>query len=166
MAFNYDGLDFLSFALYADVTQRDSRLFESNEGLTEAVVNELLELSSQRILGEISASDWWRAYVREVANITDPRLVPDVNPDNIDAREQAFKDLNIYNVLADYILPRIADFGNETSSEVVKIKHYTDQYNRLLQELAEAGDWYDYDGDATIEYNEKQPSRINLVRIR
>ena len=60
MAFNYIDDTFVSFAVYADVVQRDARLFESNEGLTESVVNAALAASSQRILSQIRASGWWR----------------------------------------------------------------------------------------------------------
>lgn len=168
MAFNYSGSDFVSFAVYADVVQRDARLFESNEGLTESVVNDALAKSSERILSKIRASSWWREYTlsRDSSLQNDVRNVPVVNPDNIDYREQEFKDLNIYTALCEYLLPQVADFGNETSAEVVKIGFYRDQSQAQFKELIEAGDWYDFDGDNTIELTEKAPVRINLVRVR
>lgn len=168
MAFNYTDDTFVSFAVYADVVQRDARLFESNEGLTESEVNALLVKSSERILSKIRASDWWRQYTlsRDSSLNNDVRKVPVVDPDKIDYRHQEFIDLNVYHTLAEYILPTVADFGNETSAEVVKIAFYRDQYNNQLKDILEAGDWYDFDGDATIEVEEKQPTRVNLVRVR
>lgn len=168
MAFNYDGSTFVSFAVYANVLDRDQRLFEANEGLTEAVVDDALSKASQRCLTKIRNTDWWKEYqfTRDSSLNSDVRLLPAVNPDNIKTREQEFKDLNIYFAMMEYILPMIADFGNETSAEMVKIKFYKDAFDRLFDELIEAGDWYDFDADGTVETTERQPSKLKLVRIR
>lgn len=169
MAFNYNGLTFVSFAVYADVVQRDSRLFEANEVINDSsLINSLLALSSQRLLTKIKNTSWWQEYnfKRDPSLQNDLRRVPDVSPDKIDGMEQEFKDLNIYHCLYEYILPRVADFGNETSAEVVKIKHYKDQFDVLFTEIIEAGSWYDYSGDNTIVYTEREPSLTNRVRIR
>jgi len=53
MTFNYNNGDFISFAEYADVTERDQRFFEANEGITALDVNDLLAQASQRILTKI-----------------------------------------------------------------------------------------------------------------
>lgn len=168
MAFNYNDTTFVSFADYADVTVRDQRFFEANEGFTELDVNDLLKQSSSRILNKIRSSDWWRDYnfKRNPALNNDVRLVPVVNPDNIDGREQEFKDLNIYHCLYEYLLPKVADFGNAQSAEMEKIKFYKEAFEDLYKEIIEAGDWYDYNGDHTIATSEKQPVRLNLVRVR
>lgn len=169
MAFNYNGSTFVSFAVYADVVQRDSRLFEANEVINDStLVNNLLALSSQRLLTKIKNTDWWQEYnfKRDSSLQRDLRRVPDVNPDKIDGMQQEFKDLNIYHSLSEYILPRVADFGNETSAEVIKIKHYSDQFEVLFKEIIEAGSWYDYSGDNTIVYTETEPSITNRVRTR
>ena len=168
MAFNYDDTTFVSFALYADVQGRDQRLFEANEGLTEIIINDSLAKASQRILTHVRNTDWWRDYqfTRDSSLNSDVRLLPQVDPDNIKTREQEFKDLNIYYAMTEYILPMIADFGNETSAELVKIKFYKDAYNELFRELIEAGDWYDFDADGNINITERQPSVVKLVRIR
>jgi len=169
MAFNYNGSTFVSFAVYADVVQRDSRLFEANEVINDStLIDAMLTLSSQRILTKIKNSDWWASYNfdRNVALQRDVRQLPDVDPDKIDAMQQEFKDMNIYHALYEYILPKVADFGNETSAEVVKIKHYKDQFDMLYKEVIEAGSWYDFDGDNAIETTEKAPSIVNRVRIR
>jgi hypothetical protein len=168
MAFNYNGNTFVSFANYADVTVRDQRFFEANEGFTELDVNGLLAQSSQRILTQIRNTDWWQGYQfkRNSALNYDNRLLPVVNPNNIKYREQEFKDLNIYFCMTEYLLPRVADFGNETSAEVVKIKFYKDLYLELFKETIEAGDWYDFDVDGVVETAEREPTRLNLVRVR
>jgi hypothetical protein len=169
MAFNYNGATFVSFATYSDVVQRDIRLFEDNEVLNdETSINELLAQASQRILTKLKHSDWWRSYSfeRDPSLKGDIRQVPAINPDQIDGSEQEFKDLNIYLALAEYILPKVADFGNATSAEVEKIKFYKDATDTLIHELLEAGDWYDYDDDGTIQVGERQPSVIRLVRVR
>ena len=168
MAFNYSGNTFVSFANYADVTVRDQRFFEANEGFTQLDVNDLLAQASQRILSQIRNTEWWSKYqfTRNTGLNYDARLLPAVNPDNIKYREQDFKDLNVYFCMAEYLLPRVADFGNETSAEVVKIKFYKDQYLALFKELIEAGNWYDYDADGTVETAEREPTRLNLVRVR
>lgn len=168
MAFNYIDDTFVSFAVYADVVQRDARLFESNEGLTESVVNAALTASSQRILSQIRASGWWRDYTlsRDSSLNNDVRNVPAVDPDKIDGSEQQFKDLNIYSAMSAYLLPKVADFGNETSAEVVKIAFYRDAFAEQFKELIEDGSWYDFSGDGTITTDEKAPSKLNLIRIR
>lgn len=168
MTFNYNNGDFLSFAEYADVTERDQRFFEANEGITALDVNDLLAQASQRILTKIRNTDWWKDYQfsRDASLKYDMRLLPDVDPDKILAREQEFKDLNVYYCMTEYLLPKVADFGNETSAEVVKIKFYKDQFNTLFDEIIESGDWYDFDGGAAISTADKAPSSVNRVRTR
>lgn len=168
MSFNYSGATFLSFAVTSELDDRDQRLFESNEGLTSGIVDDLLKQASQRILTQIRNTDWWRQYQfsRDSSLEYDRRLLPVVNPDRIQAREQEFKDLNIYFALAEYVYPRVADFGNETDGNLQKIKFYRDAYDALFREIIEAGDWYDFDADGTVERTEKAPSRVRLVRMR
>lgn len=168
MAFYYINQTFQSFAVYADVTARDTRFFEANEGMTDTVVNPLLAQSSQRILSQIKNTDWWKRYQfdRDTSLKHDLRLVPDVNPDNIKGKEQEFKDLNIYFCMCEYLLPRVADFGNETSAEVIKIQFYRDAYNNLFKEVVESGDWYDFDSGGTISTTEISPTFTNRVRTR
>jgi hypothetical protein len=168
MAFYISGTRFISFAVYDDVVQRDSRLFESNEILTETMTDDLLQLSSQRILTTLKNTDFWRQYnfQRNASLNNDLRSVPEVNPLNIDGLEQEFKDLNVYLCLSDYLLPKVADFGNPESAEVEKIKHYKLRYEQTLKEIIEDGSWYDYSGDGNITVDERMPVRTNLVRIR
>jgi len=167
MTFNFIDNSFVSFASYADVVQRDARLFESNEALTQEVVAELLALSAQRILSKIQADSWWKDYnfKRDASLNYDVRLLPTVDPTKIDSREQEFKDLNVFYCFSAYLLPSVADFSSETS-EVVKINYYRDEYAALYKETLEAGDWYNFDGIAGISVADKQPSLRNRVRVR
>ena len=166
MAFNIVNNAFVSFAVYSEVTARDQRFFEANEGITELQVNDLLAQASQRILSKVEATAWWADYnFRRNASLqNDPRNLPSVNPLRIKSREQDWKDLNIYFVMAEYLLPRVADWSNE--ADIAKINYNKDQFQALFKELIEDGAWYDYDADNTVEFAEKQPNRINLVRIR
>lgn len=168
MAFNYNNTTFVSFAVTSELQDRDQRLFEANEGLTTEIVNNDLALASQRILSKIRNTDWWKEYqfTRNTGLNNDLRLLPSVNPDNIKSRQQEFKDLNIYFAMAEYLLPKVADFGNETSAEMTKIKFYKDQFNNLFDEIIQSGDWYDFDADGSVETSERQPSKLKLVRIR
>jgi hypothetical protein len=168
VAFNYNNSTFVSFAVYADVTARDQRFFEANEGFTSTAVEVLLAQASQRILTQIKQTDWYRlgAFANDSTLKNDVRLVPNVNPDNIRSKEQEFKDLNIYFAMSEYLLPKVADFGNENSAEVVKIKFYRDAYHALFKEVIESGDWYDFSGNGVISTDEKKPNTINRVRTR
>ncbi len=166
MAFNIVNNAFVSFAVYSEVTARDQRFFEANEGFTELQVNDLLAQASDRILAKLKSTDWWKDYQfsRDASLERDLRLLPDVDPLKIVGREQDWKDLNIYFAMSEYLLPRAADWSNE--ADVTKINFYKDQYAALFKELIEDGRWYDFDGDGTVEKTERQPSRINLVRVR
>ena len=66
----------------------------------------------------------------------------------------------------EYILPNIADFGNENNEERQKMGYYSNKADKLFGELITAGDWYDFDGDLTVESSEKQPGFYNLKRVR
>ena len=168
MTFIISGNTFRSFAVYQDVVDRDQRLFEANEGLDEQSVEDILIRSSQRILDRIRASDWWRTYqfTRNTNLKHDVRQVPEVNALLIKSRQSDFTDLCVYLALEEYILPKIADFGNEANAERQKILYYKEKASALFDELITAGDWYDFNADGIIEVAEKQPARLNLVRIR
>jgi hypothetical protein len=168
MAFYFSYQTFVSFATYDDLIQRDQRILEANEGLTQAEIDEYLKQASQRMLTQLRNTDWWKdsCFTIDPTLGRDLRLLPVVNPSYIRAREQEFKDLNVYFALQEYIYPSLADFGNPESAEVAKIKFFKDQYDKLFQELIQSGDWYDFDADGTIEKAEKFPSVVNRVRVR
>lgn len=173
MAFISSGGSVISFCEYADVTQRDQRLFEVNEGLTSTVVEDLAILATSSILDEIRSTDWWfRYYVGQSGTISSQEqtrsfpIMPAVNPNRIRARQQQFTDLAVFKTLYEYLLPRIADFSQEDNAEVRKIGVYREKYQSLFNRLIEDGDWYDYDNDGTIEPLERMPTPINLQRRR
>jgi hypothetical protein len=169
MSFIISAGTFISFAEYQDVVDRDSRLFEENEILnSEADIEDLLARASERLLARVRSSEWWKEYNyrRNSALNRDPRLVPTVDPLRILSRQADFTDLTVAMALADYILPKVADFANENSNERQKMLFYKERADELFIELIESGDWYDYDADATVETAERDPVRINLVRIR
>lgn len=168
------GTSVLSFADYDDVTAIDQRVFEANEGLTDVIIEDILMRSTQRIISTFTASDWWRAYyIRQSAGTYDPLLftsglinVPSLNPDKIKARQADFTDLCVYHALANYILPKIADFSKEDNAERVKIGFFNEKFRSMYQELIDDGSWYDFSGNGTISNTEKFPQRSNVARIR
>jgi hypothetical protein len=98
--------------------------------------------------------------IRTVADI------PALDPNRIVARQRDFTDLTCYYALYNYILPHIADFGNEDNAERKKMGYYQQKYTDLFGELIQAGDWYDFDDDGTVESKEKEPGVWNLRRVR
>jgi hypothetical protein len=164
----------ISFAEYQDVLNIDQRVFESNEGLTEIIVEDQLIRSTERIISLLSTSDWWRSYyIRQSGATYDPLIftsgliaVPSLNPNKIKARLADFTDLCVFYTLTYYLLPKIADFSKEDNSERVKIGFFNEKYRTLFQELIDDGSWYDFSGDGTITNNEKMPIRSNIVRVR
>jgi hypothetical protein len=92
--------------------------------------------------------------------------VPVVNPNKIKGRLNDFTDVCVYTALSELVLPMIADFGNENNAERQKMGYYTGKAESLLTELITAGDWYDFDGDNTVESTEKSPGQVNLKRVR
>lgn len=170
MAFIKDNTNSVtSFAEYADVQATDQRLFESNEGLTDVIVNGLLTRATGRILNSIKYSDWYRdLYLRTTTNpeFRNSVDVPDVNPNKILLRQSDFTDLCVYYALFYYILPKVADFSKEDNSERAKIAYYQQKYNTLWMELLNVGDWYDIQGNGSVTVNEKVPGNVRLHRIR
>lgn len=169
MAFVIVSGSVVSFAEYTDVLERDQRLFEVNEGLGDDIVEPLLERATSRIMTKFSASDWWRSYWlrRQTGNtIHTVADIPSMNINKIKLRQQEFTDLCVYTALAEYILPLVADFGNDESAERKKMGYYSVQADKLFQELITLGDWYSFDGDNTVEQNERSPGQITLKRVR
>lgn len=169
MAFIVENSITISFADFNDVVQKDQRLFEANEGLSDDIVEQQLIRATERILTKIRASGWWQSYYvtrSPGSNFNTVADIPAVDPDRIKARENDFTDLCVYMAMSEYILPLIADFGNEDSAERKKMGYYTQKADALLGELITAGDWYDFDDDNTISSDEKAPGAVNLKRVR
>ena len=168
MAFVQESGSVVSFAEYQDVVDRDQRLFLSNEGLTDDFVEPLLVRATERILTKLRSTDWWRAYYlkRSGTGIRTVADIPALDPDKILGRQNDFTDLCVYTALAEFILPSIADFGNQDNSERQKMGYYTNKAQQMFDELVTAGDWYDFDDNATVDSTDRDPGIINLKRIR
>lgn len=169
MAFVIENSNVVSFAEYSDVLEKDQRLFEVNEGLSDDVVEPLLVRATDRILTKLRTTSWWRSYFRSrntSVSISTVADIPALNPNYIQARETDFTELCVYVALADYILPSIADFSNQDSAERQKMAYYTQRADALFAELVEAGDWYDWDNSGTVTSSERTPGQINLKRVR
>ncbi len=169
MAFVSESGSITSFAEFQDVVDRDQRLFEANEGLSDDIIDSQLVRATERILTKIRSTDWWRTYYVSRDNTTvylSVADIPAVDPDKIIARQNDFTDLCVYTALAELILPSIADFGNEDNAERKKMGYYTNKADSLFGELISAGDWYDFDGDDVIQSHEKSPGTYNLRRVR
>jgi hypothetical protein len=172
MAFITQGSTFFSFADYDDVVAKDSRLFSANEGLTQDVVEGSLIRSTVKILDAFRSSSWWKSYyVRQTGSLANvvvgqSILVPALDPFLIQARQGDFTDLCVYHTLSEYLLAKVADFGNPDSAERQKLGFYDQKYRVLFDELIVAGDWYDFSNNGTITESEMYPYVANLVRTR
>ena len=150
----------ISFAEFQDVLDRDQRLFDANEGLTEDVVEPFLVRATERILNQIRSTNWF------IMGNGEPQVVPAVDPDKILARQNDFTDLCVYVGLSEYILPVVADFGSEDNAEYRKLSYYKQKADDMFVDLIKAGDWYDFNADGVISQAEKKPGVINLKRVR
>ena len=169
MAFIVEDDLVVSFAEFQDLVDTDQRLLEANGGLSDDVVEAQLRRATERILNKIRASAWWISYYTQRDTTTQYRTradIPAVDPNKIKSRENDFTELAVYTALWEYILPSIADFSNADSSERQKMGYYTNKAEELFGELITAGDWYDFDGDDTIESSERSPGQYNLKRVR
>ena len=173
MAFILSGSTVISFAEYEDVLAIDQRLFEANEGFTEVIVEDALVKATTRILNKIKSSDWWRGYYVRQTGGSDSSIytsttisVPAPVGARILTRKDEFSDMCVYFALAEYLYPKVADFGNTDSAERQKIGFYDEKYRVMFKDLLEAGDWYDFDGSGAISSAEKSPGQYNLRRVR
>lgn len=168
----------ISFADSFDVRDIEQRIFEANEinfldaaspafASLDDYIDNLLEKSTDRILLKIKASAWWRDYNSFVgSSISNINVLPDVDPDKIKNRQQDFTDMCVFYCLKEYLLPKTADFGIEESSEVQKIRYYDNKYTEYFNELLAIADWYDADGDGTVEGGEQMTSFRRTRRTR
>jgi hypothetical protein len=169
MAFVTEDSTVISFAEFQDVVDKDQRIFEANEGLSDDAVELQLVRATERILTRLRSSAWWREYYTRRDRTTVYRTaadIPALDPNRIIDRVSDFTDLCVYTALSEYILPSIADFGNEESAERQKMAYYTQRAESLFGELITAGDWYDFDDSGTIASGEKSPGQFNIKRTR
>jgi hypothetical protein len=158
-----------SFAEFQDVVNKDSRLFDANESLSDDIVDAQLIRATERILTKLRSTAWWRSYYVNRDNsisLTTVADIPALDINRIIGRQNDFTDLCVFTALADFILPSIADFGNEDNAERQKMGYYTQKADSLFGELISAGDWYDFDDSGTISSSEKSPGQYNLKRVR
>lgn len=176
MAFITVGGNVTSYAEYTDLLQKDQRLLEANElvvpaesGFTDVTdfIEDLLTKSTDRINIKIKASDWWRNYLAYTGtSVSQLSATPDFNPNRIKSRKQDFTDACVFYCLYFYLLPLIADFSSEDSPELQKIRYYEAKFNGIFNELIAMADWYDADGDGTVEDSEKAYSYSTVRRSR
>ena len=169
MAFVEEAGVITSFAEFQDVVNKDQRLFEANEGLSDDIIETQLIRATERILTRLRSSSWWRAYFvnrNTSVTINTAADIPALDATRIIARQNDFTDLCVYVALSEFILPSIADFGNEDNAERQKMGYYKQKADELFGELITAGDWYDFDDDGSISSEEKSPGQYNLQRVR
>lgn len=169
MPFVTENNNVISFAEFQDVVNKDARLFDANEGLSDDIVEAQLVRATERILSKLRSSAWWQGYYvnRNTSTVLKTLAdIPALDVNRIIGRQNDFTDLCVYTALSEYILPSVADFGKEDNAERQKMGYYTQKADALFGELISAGDWYDFDDDNTVESNEKQPGQYNLKRVR
>jgi len=93
----------------------------------------------------------------------DVNNIPAFNPNLILARQSDFTDMCTYYTLKEYLLPRVADFGNPESAEVQKIEYYAKKFDDLFNELLSMMDWYDYNASGALT-DEDRLIRVSLTR--
>jgi len=167
MAFITDGGgNVISYAEALDVRDKDQRVFEANEidftnvpdipGSLDNYIEDLTQKSTNRINQKIRASARWREYLDYTGvGIDDFNSIPPIDMDLIISRKPDFTDMCCYYTLKEYLLPKIADFGNPESPEVQKIQYYDNKFNDLFTELLDILDWYDQDNSGASDSDEK-----------
>lgn len=186
MAFIQNGGVVLSYCDASDIRSADQRTFDANELVLDGLpldpenVDQYLEdlavKATARINQRIRASQQWRRYLGFVGEAINPNNVPEFEAGKILARQQDFSEMCAYYTLKEYLLPKVADFGNPESAEVQKIKYFESKFNDLFTELLGMMDWYDFDGSGAIDEGERflrnsKPRRRSrggrsIVRVR
>lgn len=150
-----------SFADFDDVKAKDTRVFDANEIINNAeTVEDMLFRSTERLVQKLKASSQWQRYNGVMVSggiIGFGVSIPDPVISKL-LRKTDWTDLCVYHTLSEYLYPSIADFGDETSAEVQKIAFYRQKMEDLWQEILAVGDFYDKDGDGTVEQDEKMLS--------
>lgn len=160
MSFVKKGSTVISFATVEDVVQCDQRIFDQNEGLTDDVIEASVMRATERILTKLKDTTWWKDQNAGSS------LVPSLNPSLIINRKNDFTDLCVYEALAYYILPSVADFDNEQQSERNKMSYYQQKASAMFIELVQSGDFYDFDGDGVIASTEVKGANTLRKRVR
>lgn len=163
MAFIYDeSSNVTSFAETQDVIDKDKRIRDANECLSDATIETSLTRATERILAKLKMSTWWKGVNSSYTTGT----LPDIDANLILGRQDDFTDLCVYTALSEYILPGVADFGDPEDADVAKISFYGVKASELFTELITLNDWYDTDNSGTVEDDEKTTTGYSLKRIR
>ena len=87
--------------------------------------------------------------------------------DSTKLTESQFTRCAVYRVLSEYALPQLTKWnadGEEDKFQVM-MNHYHRKYNEEFDSILRDGVEYDFDGDATVQADEKQPFHTRrLVR--
>lgn len=169
----------------SDIKDKDQRIFDSNEirfsdaPNSPTTLDEYLEdlaiKATNRINEKIRSSAKWRQYLGYSGGaIEDFNNIPAFNPNRIVSRQADFTDMCAYYTLKEYLLPKIADFGDELSPEVQKIQYYDNKFTDLFNELMAMWDWYDREGDGidnddrmvSFRTNRRTRNKRNTTRVR
>jgi hypothetical protein len=167
MAFIRSGSTVISFAEFQDILDADQRVFETNEGLTDDVVENTLVRATERILTKVRSTEWWRSYYLKRDNSSIQVVdIPAPDANKVIGRQNDFTDLGVAVAMSEYILPKIADFGAADNAEKNKMGYYAQRAEKIFAELIIAGDWYDFDGTGVVTTSEKEAGHFNLRRVR
>jgi hypothetical protein len=177
MAFIVIGGNVTSYAEAEDLKGVDQRVFEGNEinfadapdapGSLDEYIEDLTTKATARINEKIRASARWREYLNYAGiGFDNINNIPAFDPNKIKSRKADFTDMCCYYTLKEYLLPKVAEFGDPESPEVQKIKYYDAKFNDIFEELLAIMDYYDADGDGTVEAGEKQVRFSNPRRSR
>tara|TARA_R110001606_G_scaffold55527_3_gene135233 strand:+ start:1088 stop:1648 length:561 start_codon:yes stop_codon:yes gene_type:complete len=186
MAFIIAGGSVVSYAEALDVRDKDQRVFEANEidftnvpdapASLDEYIEDLAAKATDRINTKIRLSSAWREYLgRAGSGYTGLNTVPNFDPNKIVTHKAMFTDMCAFYVLKEFILPKVADFGDPESPDVQKITYYENKFSDYFKELMSDFTYYDNDGDGSVEDGEKQVTfgflrrgrgRRNVVRVR
>jgi len=167
MSFITTGGNITSYADYLDIRGTDQRIFEANTfdinnvpgapADLDEYLDDLATAATTRINQKIKSSVRWREYLgyATTQGYSSLETIPDFNPNLILSRQADFTSMCVAYVLKEYLLPKIADFGNPESPEVQKIQFYDNKFNDLFTELTNIFDYYDSDSDGSIQDDEK-----------
>ena len=165
MAFLIVNNNVIGYADAEDIQDADQRLFEANEVLFDNApgqpvtmvdyLDDLSQKSTDRINQKIRSSEAWRTYLAYTGQAYDDNSIPTFNPNFILTRKADFTDMCVYYIFKEFLLPKIADFGNPESPELQKMTYYDKKFNDLFTELLSMWDWYDANGDGSVVDSEK-----------
>lgn len=108
-------------------------------------------------------SEWWSRAKHSYTNTTN-----NINElDESKLTESQFTRCAVYRVLSEYALPQLTKWNADGEEDKFQImmSHYHRKYNEEFDSILRDGVEYDFDGDSTIQVDEKQPFHTRrLVR--